>query len=50
MIILKASLHEGGHAQHFAHTSCTRDFEFKFLGDNAVTEGFAFFLSSLMTE
>ncbi|MCG9479860.1 MAG: hypothetical protein K9H14_06570 [Actinomycetia bacterium] len=44
----EAFFHEGGHAQHFAHTSCTQPFEFKFLGDNAVTEGFAFLLESLM--
>lgn len=44
----EAMFHEGGHAQHFAHTSENLDFEYKFLGDNAVTEGYAFLLESLL--
>ena len=38
----QALLHEGGHTEHFAHTSPDLPFEYRFLGDNAVTEGFAF--------
>ncbi|MGM0365981.1 MAG: hypothetical protein ACQEP5_05540 [Actinomycetota bacterium] len=44
----EALFHEGGHAQHFAHTSANLDFEFRFLGDNAVTEGHAFLLENLL--
>jgi hypothetical protein len=40
--------HEGGHAEHFSNTRPTLDFEFKFLGDNSVTEGYAFSLEHLM--
>ena len=34
-------LHELGHALHFGHVSPTLDWEYKRLGDNSVTEGFA---------
>jgi hypothetical protein len=44
----EAMFHEGGHAEHFANTKENLDFEFKFLGDNAVTEGYAFTLEHLM--
>lgn len=44
----EAMFHEGGHAQHFSNTRASLDFEFKFLGDNAVTEGYAFTLEHLM--
>ncbi|MBN1298112.1 MAG: hypothetical protein JW997_00335 [Actinobacteria bacterium] len=44
----EAMFHEGGHAEHFANTSAKLDFEYKFLGDNAVTEGYAFTLEHLM--
>lgn len=44
----EAMLHEGGHAQHFAHAGKDLDFEYKYLGDNALTEGFAFVFESLM--
>ena len=43
----QALLHEGGHTEHFAHTSPDLPFEFRFLGDNAVTEGFAFVFDHL---
>lgn len=39
-------LHEMGHAQHFAHTT-TDHFEFKHLGDNTVTEAYAFLFEEL---
>ncbi len=44
----EAIFHEGGHAEHFSNTRSGLDFEFKFLGDNAVTEGYAFTLEHLM--
>ena len=43
----QALLHEGGHTEHFAHTSPELPFEYRFLGDNAVTEGFAFIFDHL---
>jgi hypothetical protein len=45
-----AMLHEGGHAEHFANVSSMMDFEYRCLGDNAVTEGFAFCLENLIFE
>ncbi len=43
----QALLHEGGHTEHFAHTRPDLPFEYRFLGDNAVTEGFAFVFDHL---
>jgi hypothetical protein len=43
-------LHEGGHAQHFAWTSPTLAEEFKYAGDDAVTEGFAFLFHYLVLD
>ncbi|MHB1346254.1 MAG: hypothetical protein ACYCXK_02075 [Candidatus Humimicrobiaceae bacterium] len=45
-----AMFHEGGHAEHFANVSSKLDFEYRYLGDNAVTEGFAFCLENLIFE
>jgi hypothetical protein len=42
-----ALLHEGGHAQHFAHMSPQLPFEYRQLGDNAITEAFAFLFDHL---
>ncbi|HST40491.1 MAG TPA: hypothetical protein VLK58_13340 [Conexibacter sp.] len=42
-----ALLHEGGHAQHFAHMDATLPFEYRQLGDNAITEAFAFLFDHL---
>lgn len=42
-----ALLHEGGHAQHFAHVDAALAFEYRHLGDNAVTEAFAFLFDRL---
>lgn len=42
-------LHEMGHAQHFANTATDR-FEFKQLGDNTVTEAYAFLFEELMDD
>ena len=44
----QALLHEGGHTEHFAHTIPDLPFEYRFLGDNAVTEGFAFVFDHLI--
>ena len=43
----QALLHEGGHTEHFAHTDPGLPFEFRHMGDNAVTEGFAFVFDHL---
>ena len=40
--------HEAGHTQHFAHVRPELAFEYRHLGDNAVTEGFAFVLEHLL--
>jgi hypothetical protein len=43
-----ALLHEAGHTEHFAHTRPDLAFEYRHLGDNAVTEAFAFTLDHLV--
>jgi hypothetical protein len=45
-----ALFHEGGHTEHFAHTDPDLAFEFRMLGDNSVTEAFAFLLEHLVDE
>ncbi len=45
----QALFHEAGHAEHFAHTSPALPLEARRLGDNAVTEGYAFLLEHLVT-
>lgn len=42
--------HEAGHAEHFASTSAAEPMEFKYLGDNSVTESFAFVFDYLLTD
>jgi hypothetical protein len=42
--------HEGGHAQHYGNTEAALPFEFRHLGDNAVTESFAFLLEGLTAD
>jgi len=44
----KSFFHEGGHTQHFANVGKKLPFEFKYLGDNSVTEGYAFLFSYLL--
>jgi hypothetical protein len=44
----RALFHEGGHAQHFAHIDAELPFAYRGLGDNSVTEGFAFLLEHLL--
>jgi hypothetical protein len=42
-----ALFHEGGHTEHYAHVEAQLPFEFRYLGDNAVTESFAFLFDHL---
>ncbi|MGH2978239.1 MAG: hypothetical protein ACRDLQ_01205 [Solirubrobacterales bacterium] len=42
-----ALFHEAGHTEHYAHVERSMPFEFRHLGDNSVTEGFAFLLEHL---
>jgi hypothetical protein len=42
-----ALFHEGGHTEHFARTDASLPFEFRHLGDNSVTESFAFLFEHL---
>jgi len=41
-------LHEAGHTEHFAHVRPGLSFEYRHLGDNAVTEAFAFLFEHLL--
>ena len=41
-------LHEAGHTEHYAHVLPDLAFEYRHLGDNAVTEGFAFIFDHLL--
>lgn len=42
-----ALFHEAGHTEHYANTHGGLSFEFRHLGDNSVTESFAFLLEHL---
>jgi hypothetical protein len=42
-----ALFHEGGHTEHYANVDASLPFEFRVLGDNSVTEGFAFLFEHL---
>jgi hypothetical protein len=42
-----ALFHEGGHTEHYANVDASLAFEFRHLGDNSVTEGFAFLFEHL---
>lgn len=44
-----ALFHEAGHAEHFGSTNADLDMEYKLLGDNSVTETYAFLLEYLLT-
>jgi hypothetical protein len=46
----EALFHEAGHAQHYASTDPDLEFEFRHLGDNSVTESFAFLLQHLVED
>ena len=43
-----ALFHEAGHTEHFAHVDQSLPFAARGLGDNSVTEGFAFVMEHLM--
>ncbi len=43
-----ALLHEGGHAEHFANVDPELPFAYRRLGDNSVTESYAFLFDNLM--
>ncbi len=45
-----ALFHEGGHAQHSVHVDPAMPFEYRYLGDYAVTETYAFLLQHLLAE
>jgi hypothetical protein len=45
-----ALFHEAGHTEHFAHMNRSLPAEHRLLGDNAVTEGFAFLLEHLVCD
>jgi hypothetical protein len=45
-----ALFHEAGHTEHAAHVDPSLPFEFRYLGDNAITEAFAFLLQHLVED
>jgi len=45
-----ALFHEGGHAEHYANADAALPVEYRYLGDNSVTESFAFLLEHLTEE
>jgi hypothetical protein len=46
----RALFHEAGHTEHFAHVDRARPFEERGLGDNSVTEAFAFTMEHLLLD
>jgi hypothetical protein len=42
-----AVMHEAGHTEHYANVSPGLEFEYRYLGDNGVTESFAFLFERL---
>lgn len=46
----QALFHEGGHTEHYANTARSLDPEFKYLGDNSVTEAYAMLLEYVVTK
>lgn len=45
-----ALFHEAGHAEHYGNVDASLAFEHRHLGDNAVTESFAFLLEELVAQ
>ncbi|MDE3090612.1 MAG: hypothetical protein KGJ80_14635 [Chloroflexota bacterium] len=43
----RALFHESGHAEHFSHVDAALPFEFSYLGDEAISETFAFLFEHL---
>jgi hypothetical protein len=46
----RALFHEAGHTEHFANVDATRPFEERLLGDNSVTEAYAFTMEHLLLD
>ena len=46
----EALMHESGHAYHYAHVDRELPFEDRCLGDNSVTEGYAFLMQGLASD
>ncbi len=44
-----ALFHEAGHTEHYAHVDSSLPVEDRYLGDNSITEGFAFLFEHLMS-
>jgi hypothetical protein len=45
-----ALFHEAGHTEHYAHVDASLAVEERYLGDNSVTEGFAFLFEHLVSD
>ena len=45
-----ALFHEGGHTEHYAHVDVALPAEFRYLGDNSVTESFAFLFEHVIEQ
>ena len=45
-----ALFHEAGHTEHYAHVDASLPVEDRYLGDNSVTEGFAFLFEHLASD
>ena len=45
-----ALFHEAGHTEHYAHVDASLPVEDRYLGDNSVTEGFAFLFENLVSD
>ena len=43
-------MHEGGHTEHYAHVDAQLPFEFRYLGDNSITEAYAFLFEHLVED
>ncbi len=43
-------MHEAGHTEHYAHVAGTLPFEYRYLGDNAITEAYAFLFEHLIED
>jgi hypothetical protein len=46
----EALMHEAGHAYHYSHVDPALEFEQRCLGDNSITEGFAFLMQHLVSD
>src|SRR5206468_10037908 len=46
----EALFHEAGHAEHYANIDRTLPFAYRYLGDDALTESYAFLLEYLLND